>query len=144
MNLSDIQDLWEKDSIINPADFSGEMLKVPRLHNKYYRVLISEISKLHSLKTKLNKQTKLRKEYYLGRLSFEKCKSLGWNQPQLRIIKQDLSIYIQADPYLNSTGSLIDLQELKIEFLKDVLKIIHKRGYEIGKLMDWYKFSQGN
>ena len=36
MNLEQIQDMWEKDSKIDPDNLHDESLKVPQLHSKYY------------------------------------------------------------------------------------------------------------
>ena len=36
MNLEQIQDMWEKDSKIDPDNLHDESLKIPQLHSKYY------------------------------------------------------------------------------------------------------------
>ena len=36
MNLEQIQEIWEKDSKIDPDNLHDESLKIPQLHSKYY------------------------------------------------------------------------------------------------------------
>ena len=36
MNLEQIQEMWEKDSRIDPDNLHDESLKIPQLHSKYY------------------------------------------------------------------------------------------------------------
>ena len=36
MNLEQIQEMWDKDSKIDPDNLHDESLKIPQLHSKYY------------------------------------------------------------------------------------------------------------
>ena len=36
MNLEKIQEMWQKDSVIDPDNLHDESLKIPQLHCKYY------------------------------------------------------------------------------------------------------------
>ena len=38
MNLEQIQEMWEKDSHIDPDNLHDESLKIPQLHSKYYTI----------------------------------------------------------------------------------------------------------
>ena len=38
MNLEQIQEMWQKDSVIDPDNLHDESLKVPQLHSKYYTI----------------------------------------------------------------------------------------------------------
>ena len=38
MNLEQIQEMWQKDSVIDPDNLHDESLKIPQLHSKYYTV----------------------------------------------------------------------------------------------------------
>ena len=39
MNLEQIQEMWEKDSKIDPDNLHDESLKIPQLHSKYYTLV---------------------------------------------------------------------------------------------------------
>ena len=36
MNLEKIQEMWQRDSVIDPDNLHDESLKIPQLHSKYY------------------------------------------------------------------------------------------------------------
>ena len=36
MNLDEIQEMWQRDSVIDPDNLHDESLKIPQLHSKYY------------------------------------------------------------------------------------------------------------
>ena len=38
MNLEKIQEMWQRDSVIDPDNLHDESLKIPQLHSKYYTV----------------------------------------------------------------------------------------------------------
>ena len=38
MNLDKIQEMWERDAVIDPDNLHDESLKIPQLHSKYYTV----------------------------------------------------------------------------------------------------------
>ena len=38
MNLEKIQEMWERDAVIDPDNLHDESLKIPQLHSKYYTV----------------------------------------------------------------------------------------------------------
>ena len=45
MNLDKIQEMWQKDSVIDPDNLHDESLKIPQLHSKYY-TLYNTITRL--------------------------------------------------------------------------------------------------
>ena len=38
MNLDKIQEMWERDAVIDPDNLHDESLKTPQLHAKYYTI----------------------------------------------------------------------------------------------------------
>ena len=36
MNLDKIQEMWERDAVIDPDNLHDESLRIPQLHSKYY------------------------------------------------------------------------------------------------------------
>ena len=40
MNLEQIQEMWQKDAVIDPDNLHDESLKIPQLHSKYYTCLL--------------------------------------------------------------------------------------------------------
>ena len=46
MNIESIFKLWDEDSKIDATQLQYESLKIPQLHNKYYKIYITERVKL--------------------------------------------------------------------------------------------------
>ena len=38
MNLDEIQEMWQRDAVIDPDNLHDESLKIPQLHSKYYTI----------------------------------------------------------------------------------------------------------
>ncbi len=38
MNLDKIQEMWERDAVIDPDNLHDESIKIPVLHSKYYTI----------------------------------------------------------------------------------------------------------
>ena len=73
MNLEQIQEMWEKDSKIDPDNLHDESLKIPQLHSKYYTLyntitLLRERAREQYAKVRLE-----RYNYYIFNLTFAYC-----------------------------------------------------------------------
>ena len=67
MNLEKIQEMWQKDSVIDPDNLHDESLKIPQLHSKYYTIY-NTITLLREKANGSYKQVKLeRHNYYTGK-----------------------------------------------------------------------------
>jgi hypothetical protein len=67
----------------------------------------------------------------------------GWDPNPLRILKQDLSIYIDSDEDLQRIQAKIDIQKQKASFLESAIKTITNRGFLIKNAIDWERFKVG-
>ena len=96
---------------------------------------------------KLNSNYKLLKknkwEWMTGKMSQEQLAQLGWEPFQTRIMRQDLQLYMDADPHLNEAESKLALQQEKVEYLESILKAINQRHWVIRNAIEWRKFTQG-
>ena len=71
MNLEQIQEMWEKDSKIDPDNLHDESLKIPQLHSKYY-TLYNRITLLRErAREQYNKVRLERYNYYTGKATAE-------------------------------------------------------------------------
>jgi len=67
MNLDEIQEMWQRDAVIDPDNLHDESLKIPQLHSKYYTLyntitLMREKARDQRAKVKLE-----RYNYYTGK-----------------------------------------------------------------------------
>mgnify|MGYP000539354746 CR=1 FL=1 len=82
-------------------------------------------------------------EYYQGNLPDEDLKERGWDPFQLKVLKSDLSTYIDSDKDIINHMYKIEYQKEKIDFLDSVIRNINNRGLHIKNAIDWEKFKVG-
>ena len=71
MDLDKIQEMWEKDSQIDPDNLHDESLKVPQLHSKYYTIY-NTITLLREKSRETYNRIRLeRHNYYTGKAPAE-------------------------------------------------------------------------
>jgi hypothetical protein len=143
MKLEDIHTEWGKDSKIDALNLSSESLNTPKLHGKYLKILSEERLRLKKLRTSKSELILAKSDYFTGRMDKSELDSRGWEPFALKLLKQDLPIYLDADRDLININLQIGMQEEKVEVLDSILKTIANRGYAIKNYIDWKKFENG-
>ena len=64
MNLDQIQEMWERDAVIDPDNLHDESLKIPQLHSKYYTLYNTITLLREKAKEQYNKIRLERYNYY--------------------------------------------------------------------------------
>ena len=115
MNIEQILLEWSKDSEIDKTELGNESLKIPKLHHKYYEILVSERLIYKKLEADM-KQLKLAKHEFYKDGHTEETKKKGWELPAKgMILKSDLPLYIEADKDIINLSLRIGFQQEKIE-----------------------------
>lgn len=143
MKLEDIRALAERDISIDKTELGDESAKIPQLHNKYLNMFHDERLVLNKMTSNYKILRKNKWEWMTGKLSQEQLAALGWEPFQTRIMRQDLQLYMDADPQLNEAESKIALQQEKVDYLESLLKGISQRHWVIRNAIEWRKFTQG-
>ena len=141
ITLDDVQHEWTIDSKIDPELLDEESIKIPQLHSKYLKYL-SDV-KLLKIKKEMEYKVLLREkfEYYTGKADESVYKEKPFD---LKILKQDLSLYMDSDPEIQELGARINYYEEIMFFLEKVLHCLNNRGFQIKNSIDWQKFMQGS
>lgn len=141
ITLDDVQHEWTIDSKIDPELLDEESIKIPQLHSKYLKYL-SDV-KLLKIKKEMEYRVLLREkfEYYTGKASEEVYKEKPFD---LKILKQDLSLYMESDTDIQALLARINYYEEIMFFLDKVLHCLNNRGFQIKNSIDWQKFMQGS
>lgn len=142
MKLEEIEALWEEDVKIDRTALDEESLKIPYLHNKYYKIYLREKVQLKAEQNSVAQFYKLKHEYYTGKLSQSECKELGW-EPFQFVLKGDIQVYLDADKELADKLIKASVQKEKVDFLENIIKTLNNRGYLIKNAIDFRKFSNG-
>jgi hypothetical protein len=143
MNLNTIREMVSQDIPIDETSLDKESLNIPKLHNKYLNILHDEKLLLQKYKIELYKMEKLKWEYFNGKLDEQTLKDLNWEPFQLRILKQDVELYMNADDDLVTIRSKVACQEEKINYLESTIKGLNNRQYHIRDAIIWRKFING-
>lgn len=140
MKFSEIRDMMEQDSIINPAHLDEASLAIPYLHSKWYNLFVEELRILRNIDIEYNILLKEKTEYYLGKASDD----VYIQQPlHLKILKQEVDIYLKADSDLIAVESKKSLQKIKVETIENFIKNINNRSFMIKNAIDFRKFVNG-
>ena len=67
MNLDQIQEMWERDAVIDPDNLHDESLKIPQLHSKYYTVYNTITLLREKAREQYSKIRLQRYNYYTGK-----------------------------------------------------------------------------
>jgi radical SAM superfamily enzyme YgiQ (UPF0313 family) len=143
MTLEEINEMWAKDAKINDTDLGHEALKIPNLHNKYYTIYVKEVLRVKKLKAELKELEMLKYEYYTGSMAEEDLKSKGWKPNPLKIMKSEVSRYIDSDKDIINVSLKIDYHSSIASYLEDVIRQINNRNFIIKSAIDWAKFQSG-
>ena len=143
MRIEEIVQEWSKDCEIDVTNVSVESASIAKMHNKYYQMYMQESMRLRKLKTDYKKLVKLKTEYYRGELTMEELIEYGWEPQPLKILKQDIPLYIDSDQEMIDTSLKIGMQEEKVDYLENIIKMISNRGFQIKSIIDWERFRTG-
>jgi hypothetical protein len=101
-------------------------------------------SRFELLKTQSNiKYTKLYREkweYYGGKSD---AKVYAAKPFDIKVLKNDLQMYINADDEIIELQAKITYYEVIIKYIEGVIKSIDNRGWDIRNAQDWKKFEAG-
>lgn len=128
---------------MDKTELGEESLRVPLLHHKYYKLYVEEGLLFKRLEQEYKSMYKLKYEYYMGILDEDTLRQNEWQPNPLKILKQDLPTYIDADSDIQLIQARIDIQKEKLSFLESVIKTITNRGYLIKNAIDWERFKVG-
>jgi len=144
-NLHTIQELRKMvstDIVIRKDELGEESRRTPILHDKYLKMYLDELNELRRMERGMKLLLKKKTEYYLGKSDPEVYKKAPFDL-KVRPIKSDLNLYLDADPDMQQAQTLVDLQDVKVKYLRDTLNQINQRGFQIRDNLEWNKFSNG-
>lgn len=143
MKLDDIFSEWEKDRAVNRAELGYAALEIPKLHSKYWRILIDERLRLKKMEEDLQVLRLDKTEFYTGN-NTERHHEMGWElPPRGRILKNELPAYLAADKHIIDSNLKIAMQKEKVGALEEIVKVIKQMSFNISSAIQWEKFKAG-
>ena len=142
MNLDQIQDMWQRDSVIDPDNLHDESLKIPQLHSKYYTIY-NTITLLREKARETHSRVKLeRYNYYTGKAPAEVYVEEPF--PYKVREKDALQRHMDADEKLSKIEMKIRYYDIMLKFLEEVIKTISNRTFQIKNAIDFMRFTAGH
>ena len=141
MNLEQIQEMWEKDSKIDPDNLHDESLKIPQLHSKYY-TLYNTITLLRERAREQYAKVRLERcNYYTGKATAEVYAEEPF--PYKVREKDAIQRHLEADDKMNKVDMKIKYYDIMLKFLEEIIRNISGRTYQIKNAIEWNKFQAG-
>ena len=141
MNLEQIQEMWEKDSKIDPDNLHDESLKIPQLHSKYY-TLYNTVTLLRERAREQYSKVRLeRYNYYTGKATAEVYAEEPF--PYKVREKDAIQRHLEADDKMNKIDMKIKYYDVMLKFLEEIIRAVSNRTYQIKNAIEWNKFQAG-
>ena len=139
MNLEQIQEMWEKDSKIDPDNLHDESLKIPQLHSKYY-TLYNTITLLRERAREQYSKVRLeRYNYYTGKATAEVYAEEPF--PYKVREKDAVKRYLDADDRMQKIVATIKYYDVMLTYIEDIVRQINNRSYQLKNIIDWQQLS---
>ena len=141
MNLDEIQEMWQRDSVIDPDNLHDESIKIPQLHSKYY-TMYNTITLLKERARETYSRVKLeRYNYYTGKADPEVYVEEPF--PYKVRDKEAIQRHMDADEKLNKIDIKIRYYDVMLRFLEDIIKTVANRTFQIKNAIEWHRFQAG-
>ena len=141
MNLEAIQEMWEKDSHIDPDNLHDESLKIPQLHSKYYTLYNTITLMREKARSQYSKVRLERYNYYTGKAPAEAYIEEPF--PYKVREKDAIQRHLEADDRMNKVDMKIKYYDIMLKFLEEVIRAVSNRTYQIKNAIEWNKFQAG-
>ena len=145
--LSDIQEMWKKDCLIDDIELDASSLQVPILHAKYSEILSNQ--KLIQIRYE-NQLKDLQKDkwlWYTGKLSQEEIQEKNWDYDPfngLTILKSDYDKFFGADRDIQKAIEKLEYCKIVVEYLQDIVSQLTWRHQTIKNIIEWRRFMAGS
>jgi hypothetical protein len=130
----------KQDLTIEESELDRESLRTPYLYDKYLKMYQKTKLHLREVEQKYNEIRLEKHRYYSGNADPEVYKKSPFG---IKVVKQDLELYLNADPDLAKATDLVEYVSAIKDFLEKTLKNVENRNWNIKNAIEWRKFLSG-
>jgi len=141
MNIDELYIEVERDIKIDDTELDLESIRTPQLHNKYLKLFTKHSLQYKKLQDDYKVLYRVKWEYYTGKASPE---VYAENPFELKVLKSDIGIYIEADKDLQQLGQRMAYAKQIADYLERILREINNRNWTIRNTIEWKKFLHGD
>ena len=140
MRFDELQQMVDVDLKIDDTELDIESIKTPQIHNKYLKFYTQFCLQLKKVRDERKSLYRDKWEYYTGKSPPEVYQEKPFD---LKILKADVSIYIDADSEYQEIGQKEEYIKQMVEYTERILKEINNRNWNIRNTIEWKKFLHG-
>ena len=141
MNLEQIQEMWQKDSVIDPDNLHDESLKIPQLHSKYYSIYNTITLLREKARESYNRIRLERHNYYTGKAPAEVYVEEPF--PYKVREKDAIQRHMDADEKMSTINMKIKYYDVTLKFLEEIIRNVSNRTYQIKNAIELQQFQSG-
>lgn len=141
MRFDELQQMVDVDLKIDDTELDIESIKTPQIHNKYLKFYTQFCLQLKKVRDERKSLYRDKWEYYTGKSPPEVYQEKPFD---LKILKADVSMYIEADSEYQEIGQKEEYIKQMVEYTERVLKEINTRNWTIRNTIEWKKFLHGD
>jgi hypothetical protein len=141
IDLEKLQEMWQKDSVMDPDNLHDESLKIPQLHSKYYTIYNTITLLREKARETYNKVRLERYNYYTGKAPAEVYVEEPF--PYKVREKDAIQRHMEADDRLNKIDMKIRYYDTMLKFLEEIIKTVSNRTFQIKNAIEFMKFTAG-
>ncbi len=139
--MNELKEMCLKDTKIDGVDLDGYSISIPEIANKYHQLRHDEKNLLRFLQSQF-KVLKLQKwKYYSGKADPSEYEAKPFD---LKVLKNDMDLFLDSDEDLLLAKNKIDEQEEKIKLIEDTTRLIQNASFNINNAIKWKKFMSGD
>ena len=142
-SVNELIDMWNAEKHIHKDQLSSEASRTPDLHSKYIKIRFLEKSLLDKMSAEHTRLRLRKKEYYSGKFSKEDYEETGWDFVDMKILKNDVGEYVDADVHIQDSLLQLKAQENKVEIVNEILKEINTRSFRIRNIIEFERLMNG-
>ena len=145
VSIDALTEEWIKDAAIDELEPGRELIKTPKLHAKYLRVLSHHNLMCKKLTTDYNKLKRLKWEYYIGDLNNpEDLDRYGFEPMMKKVLRADIPTYMDSDNDLNNILLKRVLHQEIADMCTSILKELNNRTWQLKSFIDYERFVGGS
>ena len=141
MNMNDLKEMCKRDTKVDSIDLDGYSISIPELSSKYFQLRHEEKNALRFLENQYKSIKLSRWLYYSGKANPSEYEKQPFD---LKVLKNDLYLFLDADKMIMNIKDKIEEQEEKIRLIEDTAKVIQNASFNINNAIKWKKFLSGD
>lgn len=141
MSIEALHKEAETDLEIDRSALDSESLRTPKIHNKWLKKLYARKDRLFALELKKKTLQKDKWLYYNGKA--DKDVYLKDGAFNLKIMKQDVPLFVDADEEYQKLEMRIHLIKQEIDFIQKTIEECNRRSFHITNALKALSFIHG-